>query len=84
MNDTFGFDKLVQLATAKMESQVAANLLATRLGSADGIVQCIRAAASLLDEVYLRHASHEMQIEIAVPMRDRYQLGEHRPGRKQT
>jgi len=84
MNGTFGFDELVQLATAKMESRGAANMLATRFGSGDGIVQCVRAAASLLDEIYLRHASHEIQVEIAVLMRDRCSSGESRRGRKQT
>lgn len=75
MNEIFGFDELVQLATAKMESRGAANLLATRLSDSDGIVQCVRAAASLLDEVYLRHASHEIQVKIAVLMRDRCSSG---------
>lgn len=71
MSEAFGFEELVQLATAKMESRSAANLLVAKLGSADGIVQCVRAAASLLDEVYLRHASHEEQVEIASLMRAR-------------
>jgi hypothetical protein len=80
----FSFDEFIQRATAKVESRSAANLLASRLGSADGIVQCVRAAASLLDEVYLRDATHEMQIEIAVLMRDRPQFGGAGRGRKQT
>ena len=71
MTELFAFEELLLLATAKVESRTAANLLATKLGEADGIVQCVRAAASLLDDIYSHHARHEQQVKIASLMRDR-------------
>jgi hypothetical protein len=71
MTATFGFEDLVQLASAKVEGHAAANLLSTRLGHAHGVVQCIQAAASLLDDLYDQHTSRDIQVKIATLMHDR-------------
>ncbi len=61
----FAFDDLHQLAHAAVEGRKAANLLAKQWSTHDGIVQCVRAAASLLESTFRQNASHSDQIKVA-------------------
>ncbi len=65
----FEFQDLYQLARAATEGRAAANMLAKQWGAQDGIVQCIRAAASLLETTYRDNASQTIQIEVASRLR---------------
>ncbi len=61
----FALEDLHQLARAAVEGRKAANLLAKQWGTHDGIVQCVRAAASLLESAFRQNASHSEQLKVA-------------------
>ncbi len=62
----FTFADLYQLAHAATEGRRAANFLAEQWGASDGIVQCVRASASLLEAAYRQNAAPSDQVKIAV------------------